>query len=1053
MSDNNLGVKDEFFESMLADFLDESGELLEQLNENLLQLDQWVGELSEGEVSRCDEDLMNEMFRAAHSFKGLSGMLGLDEINNLTHKIENVFDAARNDQLQIDADVVELIFQSVDRLVGMVDCLKDPTIDAVDCEAVLLGIQDLLQKSGVERDKSSQEETEAAFEAAVREAQEAAKQPSAESAPAAEVNESESPSELENVPALEGDAGDELLAAIVAADVDVPDVDVLQQATEDLLQDTRPEEPSLPAAEEVALDTPEQADSFADIVDDENVSPKYLAIFIDESGDSIDELSEMLEGENDNLTEKALITCHRIKGSAASIGLNRAAKLAHVMEDLLQELQHSGGSLTPDNIDAMLRCADALRSYVDGLKEGNAITEQFGEACQSLLDSRSSTPAEPAMETVDEVAPAAANEPAVDASASPSQEVPLDNLLKALLSDVTAAAPEGVAAFAGQVTFTPGLPLVGLKASLAHERIAHAGNVFFCRPTEEEFDTCEDLTGFVFGVTSEEDEVTIRERLRIDGVAGVEMQLLGAEAVSEQPAVEADTNTTLAAEAVKAAPAPAPATKAAPAAKPAKPGRAPANSGGSTSTKPAETVRVDIDRLDQLMNLAGQLVINKARFSQIGDSLKQFTASKQSSHSLSNAFTTLDRLGSTLDGYGDRSHQQVDLEAIDGHTRRMRADLEAIRKEVDQFAHMRTSVNELLEAVHQLDRVSDGIQKSVMDTRMVPVGPLFNRFKRVIRDITRDNGKEIQLDIRGEKTELDKRMIDELGDPLIHMIRNSADHGVESPEDREAAGKPRQGTVQLDAFHRGNSIVIEVSDDGKGLDPKKIRDKAVEKGILSEADADKLTQHQMFQLIWEPGLSTAEKITQVSGRGMGMDIVRSKIEELSGTVELDSTVGVGTTITIKLPLTLAILPSLLADIHGDVFAMPVESVVEIVRVEQKDIATIHGLTTASVRGRVVSVVRLSELMTWNQAPRLAMSEETDEVTLVIVGTEGNEIGIVVHELLGEEDIVIKSMAENYQNVEGVAGASILGDGRVSLILDVGALLDFASQTPTAKNAS
>jgi two-component system chemotaxis sensor kinase CheA len=318
----------------------------------------------------------------------------------------------------------------------------------------------------------------------------------------------------------------------------------------------------------------------------------------------------------------------------------------------------------------------------------------------------------------------------------------------------------------------------------------------------------------------------------------------------------------------------------------------------------------------------------------------------------------------------------------------------------------------------------------------------------VVRDITRVNGKDIQLVIHGEKTELDKRMIDELGDPLIHMVRNSADHGVETPEERIAAGKPPQGEIVLDAFHRGNSIMIQVKDNGRGLSLEKIRRKAIEKGIVSESDCEKMTPHQVYQLIWEPGFSTAEKITEISGRGMGMDIVRSKIEDLSGVVELDSVPGQGTIFTIKLPLTLAILPSLMAMIQGDVFALPIESVVEIVSVRRQDFSRVHGLRTATVRGRVVSVAMLEDVFTWksgNDRPHAEKPEDAEESTLVIIGVAGRELGLCVDQLLGEEDVVIKSMAENYRNVEGVAGASILGDGRVALILDTSALIDMASK--------
>jgi two-component system chemotaxis sensor kinase CheA len=417
---------------------------------------------------------------------------------------------------------------------------------------------------------------------------------------------------------------------------------------------------------------------------------------------------------------------------------------------------------------------------------------------------------------------------------------------------------------------------------------------------------------------------------------------------------------------------------------------------------------------------------------------------------VTNIMASLRRLDSELDSCEQGRNTAVRLDDVRGHARRIQSEMEAIQRQMSQYDHIRASINELLEAVHQLDRVSDGIQKCVMDTRMVPVGPLFARFKRVIRDISRTNGKEIRLLIHGENTELDKRMIDELGDPLIHIVRNSADHGIELPEVRVAAGKPAEGTVTLDAMHRGNSIVIQIKDDGKGLDSAKIRAKAVQKGLMSQADADALTPQEAYQLIWEPGLSSAEKVTEVSGRGMGMDIVRSKIEDISGTVELDSEPGVGTTITIKLPLTLAILPSLLAEIDGDVYAIPVESVSEIVSVKQEEITRVHGLETAIVRGRVISVVQLSQLFEWQQVSNSsAPIKAAEDKTLVIVGTDNKEIGLVVDKLIGEEDVVIKSLAENYRNVDCVAGASILGDGRVSLILDVGALVGRSSLTSVA----
>ncbi len=460
--------------------------------------------------------------------------------------------------------------------------------------------------------------------------------------------------------------------------------------------------------------------------------------------------------------------------------------------------------------------------------------------------------------------------------------------------------------------------------------------------------------------------------------------------------------------------------------------------------RPTETVRVDIDRLDHLMDLAGQLVINKAQFVQIGDRFRGSLGCKHSEQALNRISAELDRMGGQMVLRLDGEQSAAVQEGIRSHVRRIQNELEPLRREVEAFSRARVVVEDLFEAIHQLGRVSDGIQQSVMDTRMVPIGPLFARFRRVVRDITRANGKQARLEIRGENTELDKRMIDELNDPLVHLVRNSVDHGIESPEVREAAGKPREGTVTLDALHRGNSIVIEVRDDGKGLDADRILRKCLEKGMVTKADADKMTTQQIYQKIWEPGFSTAEKVTEVSGRGMGMDIVKSKIDDLSGTVDIASTPGQGTTITIKLPLTLAILPSLMVEIRGDVFAIPMEAVAEIVSVAPNQVNSVQGRQMACVRGRTVALLRLGNLLSFHGAGADAAAPSA-ETTLVIVGEAGQEIGLAVDRVIGEEEVVIKSIADNFANVPGIAGASILGDGRISLILDIAGLVEIVSK--------
>ena len=397
------------------------------------------------------------------------------------------------------------------------------------------------------------------------------------------------------------------------------------------------------------------------------------------------------------------------------------------------------------------------------------------------------------------------------------------------------------------------------------------------------------------------------------------------------------------------------------------------------------------------------------------------------------------------------------------HNARLHTILEPFRDDAtDRFRG-------LFEAIDQLDRLSDAIRRGVMRVRMAPIGPLLNRYHRVVRDLTRGSGKQVRLEIHGEKTELDKRMIDELADPLLQIVRNALDHGIELPEARAAAGKPPEGLLSIQASHRGNGVLIQVRDDGAGLNLDRLREKAVEKGVAAAAEAAAMTPTQLQALIWKPGMSTAQKVTEVSGRGVGLDIVRTNIEFLHGTVEVASTPGQGTTFSIRLPLTLAILRCLMIEFGGETFAIPTELVKEIVgRGENGDsphlperpggcfaqMGTVPvfpplGGTVVRLRQHVLATMRLDEVLCWQgncirHAPCTGdCGTQSAPNTLVIVGERGHDVGLMVDRVLGQEDVVIKSLAENYRDVPGIAGATILGDGRVALILDVPALLSLS----------
>ena len=347
-------------------------------------------------------------------------------------------------------------------------------------------------------------------------------------------------------------------------------------------------------------------------------------------------------------------------------------------------------------------------------------------------------------------------------------------------------------------------------------------------------------------------------------------------------------------------------------------------------------------------------------------------------------------------------------------------------------------LEELNQVVSSLSLVTTDIQLAVMKTRMLPIAKVFNKFPRMIRDLSRELGKQIDLEISGEETELDKSIVEEIGDPLVHIIRNSCDHGIEDPETRKAMGKPEKGLVQLKAYNEGNHIVVEIVDDGKGLDADMLKAKSIEKGIITEREADAMSEKEAFGLIFKPGFSTAAKVTNVSGRGVGMDVVKTNIEKLNGIIDIESEVGKGTVMKLKIPLTLAIIQSLLVGTQEEFYAIPLASVLETVRVPIDDIYTIDGKNVLRLRDEVLSLVRLSDVFGVNK-----VFDGGDQTYVVIIGVAEAKLGIIVDTLVGQEEIVIKSMGDYLQNIPGIAGATIRGDGRVTLIIDVGAMMEMA----------
>lgn len=433
-------------------------------------------------------------------------------------------------------------------------------------------------------------------------------------------------------------------------------------------------------------------------------------------------------------------------------------------------------------------------------------------------------------------------------------------------------------------------------------------------------------------------------------------------------------------------PAPAPSSAPKPAPKPATPPPAakkvPAAGGANSPAAMEQTIRVEVKRLDQLMNLSGELVLSKNRLLTIYDELQ---------------------------------------ERYDG----------------EQF------LDKLNQVANSLSIITTDIQLAVMKTRMQPVSKVFSKFPRIVRDLSRELGKQIELEISGEETELDKSIIEEIGDPIMHMIRNSCDHGVEDPAARVAAGKSEKGVVQLKAYNEGNHIIIEIADDGKGMDPDMLKVKCIEKNLITEKEADQMSDKEAFALIFKPGFSTAQKVTSVSGRGVGMDVVKTNIEKLNGIIEIDSEPGKGSVFKLKIPLTLAIMQSLLVGAQEEYYAIPLASVMETIRVPIESIYTIEGKNVLRLRDEVISLVRLADVFNVKQ-----VFESDSQAYVVIIGVAEAKLGVIIDTLVGQEEIVIKSMGDYLQNIPGIAGATIRGDGRVTLIVDVSSMMNLARQIKT-----
>lgn len=653
--------------------------------------------------------------------------------------------------------------------------------------------------------------------------------------------------------------------------------------------------------------------------------------FLVEAFEMVDQLDQdLVELENNpedlELLNRIFRVAHTIKGSSSFLNFDILTSLTHNMEDVLNKARRGELKITPDVMDVVLLSVDLMKALLQAIRDS-------GTDANSGID--------------------------------------ITDAVKKLQAISQGSAPSAEGSASAAETPAPEAPAESASAAPA----ADASNPLADEPEK-------DYSNMSSSEVEAEIERLLQKRQEADKQMRAQKRASGqAEDIQAPKAPTPD--------APKEAPQPAAAPK--PAAATPKPApRADAKAGGKDESKAVatnveQTVRVDVRRLDNLMNLIGELVLGKNRLIKI---------------------------------YGDVE------ERYDG----------------EKF------LEELNQVVSGISSVTTDLQLAVMKTRMQPVGKVFNKFPRMVRDLSRELKKSIDLVITGEETELDKSIVEEIGDPLIHIIRNSCDHGVESPKERKALGKPEVGRVDLKAYNEGNHIVIEITDDGKGLDADFLKQKAIEKGLISEKDADGMSDKEAFGIIFKPGFSTAKTISNVSGRGVGMDVVKTNVEKLNGIIEIDSEKGAGTTFKLKIPLTLAIIQALLVGAQEEYYAIPLSSVIETVRIGQDEIYSVDGKSVLRLRDQVLSLVRLADIFGVD-----SVLESSSEVYVVIIALAEQKIGVIVDYLIGQEEVVIKSLGYYLKSTRGIAGATVRGDGKITLIVDVAAMMEMAKEVKVSIN--
>ncbi|MBK7055394.1 MAG: chemotaxis protein CheW [Leptospiraceae bacterium] len=707
---------------------------------------------------------------------------------------------------------------------------------------------------------------------------------------------------------------------------------------------------------------------------------EYTEIFLEESEDQIEELNANLlrletDHNNPEIINDIFRAAHSLKSSAAFVGLYNLSDLSHKMENLLQKIREGKLSINVNLVNLLFECFDLIKEVIDavgrGEKKDNSYSEMIGklESYEKSQEAQGgqviSSGARQSIQTKEEpvaVIPEPVTTVANVSSSSLSSDphVPLkleEDELRELEEELKI---RNAKAYDVRVALKSDTPMKGLRFTLILQNLKLNAVIYKSVPDVESLERGIDQNFINFILITQISDEEIHKLIMVDMVEYIDISLRNIQAPvsttqdkTEKITQEAKRERTAIQE----------------------------KESDKALTK---SIKVSSEKLDQLMNNVGELVITNSGFQKIYDDLVR--------------------------NFGDD-----------------------------------TIFSELKSKIDQINRISKDLQSGIMNTRMVPIGSVFNRFSRLVRDLSMETGKKVHLNLMGENTELDKKVVDMIGEPMLHLIRNSIDHGIETPAERAKAGKPEYGTVELNAYQGGNNIMVEIKDDGKGLNKSRILKKAIENNLISASDAQNLADNEVYQFIFAAGFSTAAEVTDISGRGVGMNVVNKLIQDFKGKILINTTEGFGTSFTLCFPQALAIIPSILVSMEEEIYAFPLSEVFETIRIKKDQINTLEGHEIINLRGEVLPIYRLNKII------GLADKLDMEEAPVVIVNYNSRKLGFIVDELIGKHETVIKTLEKNYKNIKGLTGASIMGDGTIILVLDIGGLIDITTASSVSSS--